>query len=141
MPDHDPLYNDLAQKAREHAHRHDLTDKWAYGFLNAMWPTIAAAVRDGGRVVVSPSVPSIEGGPWTRHGHPVAGVTVVGNNIGRPPVARCGGPGMCAQCALDSQRMRAEARTDPGPHEHVYRCQDCDEIGRGPAHIDGSDDA
>ena len=24
------------------------------------------------------------------------------------------------------------------PHEHVYRCQDCGEIGRGPEHSDGN---
>ena len=43
--------------------------------------------------------PQPQGGPWTRHGHPVDGVTVHG--AGRPPVARCGGPGMCRECARD----------------------------------------
>lgn len=30
---------------------------------------------------------------------------------------------------------------EDGTHEHVYRCQDCGEIGRGPELIDGSPDA
>lgn len=46
------------------------------------------------------------GGPWTRHGHPVEGVTVYGRN--RPAVARCGGPAICKQCAVDAERIRAE---------------------------------
>ena len=45
------------------------------------------------------------GGPWTRHGHPVDGITRHGS--GRPPVARCGGPNVCAACASDAARMRA----------------------------------
>ena len=46
------------------------------------------------------------GGPWTRHGHPVDGVTVAGTT--RPNlVARCGGPAICKQCALDAERIRA----------------------------------
>lgn len=47
------------------------------------------------------------GGPWTRHGHPVDGVTVFG--AGRPPVARCGGPSICSDCAADAELLRAEA--------------------------------
>lgn len=46
------------------------------------------------------------GGPYTRHGHPIEGITVVG--INRPPVARCGGPGMCQPCAQDAERIRRE---------------------------------
>lgn len=51
-----------------------------------------------------------KGGPWTRHGHAVSGVTIEG--IRRPPVARCGGPAICAICARDAERIRerAEAR-------------------------------
>lgn len=52
------------------------------------------------------------GGPWTRHGHAVAGVTVEGS--GRPPVARCGGPGLCAKCALDAERIRSDAARNDG---------------------------
>jgi hypothetical protein len=48
------------------------------------------------------------GGPWTRHGHPVPGVTLAGS--GRPPVARCGGPGMCSTCARDAEEIRTAAR-------------------------------
>lgn len=44
------------------------------------------------------------GGPWTRHGHPIDGVTVAGD--GRPPVARCGGPAICGQCATDAETAR-----------------------------------
>ncbi|MDB5597928.1 MAG: hypothetical protein JWM36_4889 [Hyphomicrobiales bacterium] len=43
------------------------------------------------------------GGPWTRHGHLIPGVTVAGS--GRPPVARCGGRRMCHACALDAARV------------------------------------
>lgn len=39
------LYNDLAEKAKGHAARRGLSDEWAYGFLNAMWPTIEASDR------------------------------------------------------------------------------------------------
>lgn len=48
-----------------------------------------------------------KGGPWTRHGHPVRGVTVAGD--GRPPIARCGGPGMCDKCSIDEAQIRREA--------------------------------
>lgn len=48
----------------------------------------------------------VPGGPWTRHGHAVAGVTVFG--LACPPRARCGGPGLCAQCAIDAERLRRE---------------------------------
>ena len=44
------------------------------------------------------------GGPWTTHGHEIAGVTVAGS--GRPPVARCGGPGLCRKCSLEAVQMR-----------------------------------
>lgn len=44
------------------------------------------------------------GGPWTTHGHDIVGVTVAG--AGRPPVARCGGPRICKDCALDAERAR-----------------------------------
>lgn len=46
------------------------------------------------------------GGPWTQHGHPIPGITVVGG--GRPPVARCGGPALCGKCRDDETRIRAE---------------------------------
>lgn len=39
-------------------------------------------------------------GPWTSHGHDIPGVTVAGP--GRPPVARCGGPGLCSQCSAEA---------------------------------------
>ena len=39
------LYNRLAEKAKDHAAREGLSDEWAYGFLNAMWPTIEASDR------------------------------------------------------------------------------------------------
>lgn len=48
------------------------------------------------------------GGPWTRHGHSVPGITVVGS--GRPPVARCGGVALCGQCREDAAAIR-EARS------------------------------
>lgn len=51
-------------------------------------------------------------GPWTRHGHPVPGVTVVGDAEERPPRARCGGPALCSQCSKDAERIRHEARGD-----------------------------
>lgn len=47
----------------------------------------------------APDRPIPTGGPWTRHGHPIPGVTVAG---GRPPaVARCGGPALCRKCRED----------------------------------------
>lgn len=46
------------------------------------------------------------GGPWTRHGHAVAGVTVEGT--GRPAVARCGGPKTCKECAIDAAQMQKD---------------------------------
>jgi hypothetical protein len=49
------------------------------------------------------------GGPWTRHGHPIPGITVDGP--GRPPVARCGGPAICKDCAVNAAQIRAR-------HEH-----------------------
>lgn len=51
------------------------------------------------------ATPPVQGGPWTSHGHPVAGVTV--NGPGRPPVARCGGPAICRVCARDAEQIRA----------------------------------
>ncbi len=48
-----------------------------------------------------------QGGPWTSHGHAIEGVTVDG--AGRPDlVARCGGPGICAQCSQEAERFRSE---------------------------------
>lgn len=52
-----------------------------------------------------------QGGPWTRHGHAVAGVTVAG--AGRPPVARCGGPALCTPCSIDAGRMQTSGAADP----------------------------
>lgn len=54
-----------------------------------------------------------EGGPWTRHGHPVDGVTRYGSN--RPPIARCGGPGLCRKCAVDAEQIRAGAARETTP--------------------------
>lgn len=47
------------------------------------------------------------GGPWTRHGHVIDGVTVAGS--GRPPVVRCGGPRLCQVCQLDADDERRKA--------------------------------
>lgn len=55
------------------------------------------------------TTPSITGGPWTRHGHPIPGITIDGT--GRPPIARCGGPAMCQGCGLDSHRARRDQDT------------------------------
>ena len=45
------------------------------------------------------------GGPWTRHGHDIPGVTVAG--AGRPAaIARCGGPALCRKCAVDAVQAR-----------------------------------
>lgn len=51
--------------------------------------------------------PATQGGPWTRHGHTIPGITVVG--AGRPPIARCGGPALCSKCRDDETRIRQEA--------------------------------
>lgn len=53
-------------------------------------------------------VAGTEGGPWTRHGHPVVGITRYGST--RPPIARCGGPGMCGSCSADAERIRRGGR-------------------------------
>ncbi len=50
---------------------------------------------------------TLNGGPWTRHGHAVEGFTVDGP--GRPPVARCGGPALCRKCWQDAERIRGAA--------------------------------
>lgn len=42
------LYNDLAEKAKDHATRKGLSEEWAYGFLNVMWPTIEATIPGAG---------------------------------------------------------------------------------------------
>jgi len=39
----------------------------------------------------------------------------------------------CRDCGYGWEK----AEEAPPPHEHVYRCQDCGEIGRGPEHSDG----
>lgn len=51
------------------------------------------------------------GGPWTRHGHVIPGVTVAGP--GRPPVARCGGPGLCHPCSMDAAAAQTRPAADP----------------------------
>ncbi len=48
-----------------------------------------------------------QGGPWTSHGHPVAGLTVYGE--GRPRLMRCGGPRRCKVCAAEAAALRQEA--------------------------------
>jgi hypothetical protein len=48
------------------------------------------------------------GGPWTRHGHAVPGVTVASS--GRPPAARCGGVSLCSACRRDAEDLREAAR-------------------------------
>ena len=37
---------------------------------------------------------------WTSHGHPIPGVSR--SEDMRPPIARCGGPRLCAQCAREA---------------------------------------
>lgn len=51
----------------------------------------------------------MSGGPWTSHGHPVDGVTVV-DSADRPrAVARCGGPALCSSCSTEAAEMRYQA--------------------------------
>lgn len=69
--------------------------------LSAAWPVIEEAVRSGDLDPI-PYQLAEQVGPWTSHGHAIPGVTVVGDRPGRPPVARCGGPRLCAQCALEA---------------------------------------
>jgi len=46
---------------------------------------------------------------FTSHGHP-ADTKTVPDGVERPGlVARCGGPGMCHECATDAERLREEA--------------------------------
>ena len=54
-----------------------------------------------------PTPPPIQGGPWTTHGHQVIGVTVAGP--GRPPIYRCGGPGLCKKCSAEAFTLRKRA--------------------------------
>jgi hypothetical protein len=52
-----------------------------------------------------------ERSPFTRHGHLVAGFSAAGwdePNV----VARCGGPGICGECATDAAAIRAAAGVD-----------------------------
>ncbi len=39
---------------------------------------------------------------WTRHGHQIPGSPSPLEGEERPPVARCGGPRLCAVCEQDS---------------------------------------
>lgn len=66
---------------------------------------VATLVEIAGRIVARElRAATRRGGPWTRHGHPIDGVTVAGP--GRPPVARCGGPALCGRCATDAETAR-----------------------------------
>jgi hypothetical protein len=56
-------------------------------------------------LTLTPTTEGPLGGPWTSHGHDVAGVTVAG--AGRPPRARCGGPGLCIPCSQEATRLTA----------------------------------
>lgn len=56
-----------------------------------------------------------ETGPWTRHGHRIEGLPDDGGK--RPARARCGGPDMCRQCALDVQAARTAAAHAPAAVE------------------------
>lgn len=40
---------------------------------------------------------------YTSHGFQIAGTPVEGD---RPPVARCGGPGLCVQCSREAQNQQ-----------------------------------
>jgi len=48
---------------------------------------------------------------WTRHGHQIDDTEV---DEKRPSVARCGGPSICANCALDvaASKAKSEWRED-----------------------------
>ena len=46
------------------------------------------------------------GGPWTRHGHTIPGITIEGPD--RPPIARCGGTRLCPECAYDAGKAEAQ---------------------------------
>lgn len=46
---------------------------------------------------------------YTRHGHQIKGTTA-GEGI-RPPIARCGGPGLCSECAIDASAAIARGGT------------------------------
>lgn len=59
----------------------------------------------------------VRGGPWTSHGHPIAGLTIHGP--GRPSVARCGGPRMCNKCATEQARLMEAARIDDDRTETI----------------------
>lgn len=81
------------------------------------------------------NTPTIRGGPWTQHGHPIPGVTVYGTGPRR--VARCGGPRVCARCADDAAAIIAagintdrviaaaieyvDERTNPAPDATMRR--------------------
>lgn len=44
---------------------------------------------------------------WTKHGHQIEGTEALPKE-GRPSVARCGGPKICAACALDAAKATAK---------------------------------
>lgn len=57
-------------------------------------------------------------GPWTSHGHVIPGVTKVDADGKRPPIARCGGPRLCPQCAREAAHatfahVQAEQADEP----------------------------
>ena len=47
---------------------------------------------------------------WTSHGHPIPGVSR--SEDMRPPIARCGGPRLCVQCAREAVRLPGTAETE-----------------------------
>lgn len=74
------------------------------------------------------------GGPWTSHGHPIPGVTVVpADPADRPSLDRCGGPRICRQCAAEAQTIRAEHEgTDTPPPSN--RTEPDEEARKHPLH-------
>lgn len=65
---------------------------------------VPRSVGDGLMLPWSNQAEVTQGGPWTKHGHDIPGVTVEG--AGRPTNrARCGGPGICVECSVEAARL------------------------------------
>ncbi|WP_410676691.1 hypothetical protein [Amycolatopsis sp. cmx-4-68] len=74
---------------------------------------------------------------FTDHGHPV-GTKTVPDNVPMPnAVARCGGPGICPECARDAA---AHWRSTVAESADVGAPQVCASCGQRPPQIPGADD-
>lgn len=66
---------------------------------------------------------------WTTHGHPIPGAAR--SEDMRPPIARCGGPRLCMQCAREARPSRVPHDQDDSTIRGLLRAE---EVLRGIEH-------